>query len=67
MKNIIVILTVIVLTIVILSIFYLAKRNFAVCRFIGGNLEVVNAKCHCTGQPCITTICSHENRCILDN
>lgn len=56
-----------VIIIVIASFFltsYFAKRNLAVCRFIGGKLETLKEDCRCTSQPCLATVCRHVNKCV---
>lgn len=43
---------------------YFAKRNFVVCRALGGVLVSSGEKCECASQPCIATTCGHTNKCV---
>ena len=64
MKNKLILFVVVVIIAAVILISYFAKRNFAVCRLVGGKLEIVSEECDCVGQQCLATTCSHENKCV---
>lgn len=64
MKYKLVLFVIVIVVAAIVLVSYFAKRNFAICSFVGGRLEIISKECQCASQPCVATVCSHENKCV---